>query len=124
MPTAHALLKNLRMSPQKVRLVVDLIRGKKVDEALVELQYLKKHAARPVLKLLQSAIANAKENHGLLVESLRIKTATVDGGPIIHRSTHRAFGRATPIRKRTSHVKIILEGKEQTSKETALKTET
>lgn len=110
MITTTATLRRLRMSPRKVRLVVALIRGRKVDEALAQLQFAKKIAARPILKLLQSAVANAAHNHQLQRDSLTIKSVTVDGGQILYRWQPRAMGRATPIRKRTSHVTIILEG--------------
>ncbi len=113
-----AKLKFLRMSPRKVRLVLDLIRGLGVNEALVQLQMLYKQAAKPVLKLLKSAMANAKNNFAIEEESLKIKTVFVDSGPTLKRWTPRAMGRATPIRKRTSHITIILEGetKEKSAK--------
>lgn len=107
---SKAIVRNLRMSPRKVRLVVDLIRGLSVQEALTQLALLPKKATTPVKKLLDSAIANAVHNHKLDKETLRITTAFVDGGPTIHRWMPRAFGRATPIRKRTSHVTIVLTG--------------
>ncbi len=107
---AIAKLNSLRMSPRKVRLVVDLIRNKSVEDALVQLQYSKKDAARPVMKLIQSAVANADHNHKMEKNSLHIVTATVDGGAILKRWIPRAMGRATPIRKRTSHITIVLEG--------------
>lgn len=98
------------MTPRKVRLLVDLVRGMKVQDAVNQLSFSTKQAAQPVLKLLQSAIANAKHNHAMNEETLVIKTAYVDGGKTLHRSMPRAMGRATPIRKRTAHITLVLEG--------------
>ena len=105
-----ARLRSLRVAPRKVRLLVDLIRGMKVEDAINQLYFSTKSAAKPVLKLLKSAIANAKHNHNMNEETLVIKVAFVDGGKTLHRSTPRAMGRATPIRKRTSHITLVLEG--------------
>lgn len=105
-----AILRRLSISPQKVRLLIDLIRGMVVAEARVQLQFSNKDAAKPVLKLLESAVANAKHNHQMTESGMVISSAFVDGGPTLHRWMPRAMGRATPIRKRTSHVTIILEG--------------
>lgn len=107
---AVAKLRYLRMAPRKIRLLADLIRGLKVNKALEQLQNLQKEAKRPVLKLLQSAIANATNNLKMTEDTLRVKTILVDGGPILYRWMPRAMGRATPIRKRTTHLTIILEG--------------
>lgn len=105
-----AKLKSLRIAPRKVRLLIDLIRGMGVEQALDQLEVSKKIAAKPVAKLLKSAIANAITNHNLKKDSLFIVSAYVDGGATLHRWTQRAMGRATPIRKRTSHISLILEG--------------
>lgn len=99
----------LRMSPRKVRLVIDAVRGKSVAEARIQLQFMNKAAAEPVLKLINSAVANAINNFGLLEEGLRVKSVVADGGPILYRYRPAAMGRATPIRKRTSHVTLVLE---------------
>ncbi len=107
---ATAKLNNLRMSPRKVRLLIDLVRGLSVDKALNQLQFSKKHAARPVRKLIESAVANAVHNDQIDSSTLVVKIAFVDGGAILYRWMPRAFGRATKIRKRTSHITIILEG--------------
>ncbi|MEA3249185.1 MAG: 50S ribosomal protein L22 [Patescibacteria group bacterium] len=101
----------IRMSPKKVRLVADLVRGMDIDKAEAQLKFIKKAASRPVLKLIQSARANAEHNFKLTPEILFIKTITVDGGPVLHRWKPRAFGRATPIRKRTSHITVVLDEK-------------
>lgn len=106
-----AKLSNLRISPRKVRLVAGLIRGKMVNEAKNQLVFLTKRSAEPVLKLLNSAIANAKNNEKLNEENLIVSEIFVDGGPVLKRSMPRAFGRAATILKRTSHVTIVLEEK-------------
>ncbi len=106
--TAH--LRKLRMSPRKVRLIVDLVRGMNAKEAVLQLQFSKKHAARPVKKLIESAIANAKHNHNVLENTLVVKTAFVNEGQTLKRWMPRAMGRATPLRKRMSHVTIVLSG--------------
>lgn len=108
MKEVKAKLSYLRQGPRKVRLVVDVIRGRKVTTALHNLSLLNKRAALPILKLLQSAIANAKHNFSLSVENLRVAKITVDGGPVLKRWMPKAHGRATPIRERTSHVQLVL----------------
>ncbi len=97
------------MSPRKVRLVIDAIRGRSVDEAEHRLMYIQKDAVLPVLKLLKSAIANAENNFQIKKETLFIKKAFVDMGPSLKRWKPRAFGRAAPILKKSSHVTIILD---------------
>ena len=108
MTEVTAKLRFLRMSPRKVRLIVDMIRGKKVTRALDILSVMPKRAARPVLKLLNSAVANAKHNHSLAVENLKVAQIYVDGGPVLKRWMPKAHGRATPIRERTSHINLFL----------------
>ena len=107
---ATAKLRYLRMAPRKARLLIDVIRGMKADQALVQLQFSTRHASLPIQKLLASAVANAEHNANIDPQTLVIKTAFVDGGPILYRSMPRAQGRATPIRKRTCHITLILEG--------------
>ena len=107
----HASLRYLHMSPRKVRLVIDAVRGLSAMEAETRLKFIQKDASRPVLKLLQSAMANAEHNDHLDKKQLWIKKITADGGPTLKRFTQRAFGRAAPIRKRTTHIEIILEDK-------------
>jgi large subunit ribosomal protein L22 len=104
-----AKLRFLRMSPRKVRLVVDVIRDLPVEEAENQLVFLNKKAGRPVLKLLKSAIANAENNSKLSKDNLYIKKITVDQGPTLKRWRARAFGRAAMIRKQSSHITIILD---------------
>jgi large subunit ribosomal protein L22 len=111
----------IKMSPRKVRLVVDIIRGLKVNEALDQLNFIKKKAVQPVEKLINSAIANALNNHELEKDNLYIREIKVDEGPTLHRWMPRARGRATPIRKRTSHINLVLgelvvSGKTETKK--------
>ncbi len=109
--------KFIRMSPRKIRLVADLVRGLDVEKALVRLQFLRKDAVTPVMKLLRSAISNAEENFNLKRNNLFIKSIQVDGGPTLKRWKPRAFGRATPIRKRTAHIVIILGERVETPEE-------
>jgi len=104
---------HIRISPRKVRMVVDTVRGKSVSQALSILGFTRKKAAVPVQKLLKSAVANAEENGGINdVETLVIDRIMVDEGPTLKRYMPRARGRATPIRKRTSHIRIILRERE------------
>lgn len=107
----HAHLRQLRMSPRKVRLVVNTVRGLSVAEAETRLTFLPKLAAKPVLKLLRSAVANAEHNFQLNRNDLYIRTIVADGGPTLKRWRARAFGRAAPIRKRTTHISLVLSTK-------------
>ena len=91
-----------------MRLVADVIRGRDVTRAISMLTVMNKKAARALLKLLRSAIANAKNNFSLDTDLLRVSSITVDGGPMLKRWLPRAHGRATPIRERTSHVTLTL----------------
>ena len=102
-----ARLSNYRQSPRKTRLVTDLIKGKTVTEALTTLKFLEKRAANPIAKLIASAIANA-EKQGENGTNLVVKSITVDKGLVRTKSMPRAFGRATPIRRRMSHIVVTL----------------
>ena len=93
-----AKLSYLRMGPRKVRLVADMIRGKRVAKALEILALSRKLAARPIVKLLNSAVANAKHNYQLGMDNLVVSTIMVDGGPMLKRWMPKAHGRATPVR--------------------------
>ncbi len=102
----------MRTAPRKARLVIDHIRGKPVDEAIAILEHTPRAASRDVLKLLNSAIANAENNHELVADDLKVGRAVVDEGPTLKRFRPRALGRATRIRKRTSHMTITLTAKD------------
>ena len=103
-----AILKGVRLSDQKGRLVADLIRGKKVDAALNILQFSPKKGAGIIKKVLESAIANAENNQGADVDELKVKTIMVDEGPSLKRFMARAKGRGTRILKRTSHITVVV----------------
>ena len=102
-----AFLKNYRQSPRKVRLVADLIKGKRVSEAFTQLKNLAKRASEPMDKLLASAVANAKQA-GVNIEELYVENVTVNEGIVMKRSMPRARGSASRINKRTSHIMITL----------------
>jgi large subunit ribosomal protein L22 len=115
---SSAIQRTTRQSPYKMRLVIDQIRGKDVNEALGLLRFSKKHAAKQVEKVLTSAVANAEyrsrnDNESIDVDTLFIKHAIVNEGPALRRYMPAAQGRATPIRKRTSHVEIVLDAREE-----------
>ena len=105
---AKAKLSYLRISPRKVQIVLDLIRGKDVATAAAILMQTPKAASEPVLKLLKSAAANAENNHGMDPEKLYVSTCQATPGPIIKRIMPRAQGRAYRINKRTSHITIVV----------------
>jgi large subunit ribosomal protein L22 len=106
--TARAQAKHIRQSPYKVRRVLDLVRGLPVDEARTVLQFTNRKAADTILKVLDSAIANAEHNFALDADELFVSEAYADEGPTLKRWRPRARGRATKIRKRTSHITIIV----------------
>jgi ribosomal protein L22 len=108
----RAQAKYVRTSARKARLVCDHIRGKSVLEARAILAHTPRHVARDWSKLLESAVANAENNHELIGDELRIASITADEGPTLKRFRPRAMGRATRIRKRTSHLTILLTPKE------------
>ncbi|MEK7064909.1 MAG: 50S ribosomal protein L22 [Patescibacteria group bacterium] len=112
-----AKLSYLRMSPRKVRLVANLLSGMPAEKAIIQLENMTKISAGPMLKLLRSAIANAKHNYEMKEEGLMLKKIIVNDGPILRRWMPRAMGRATPIRKRSSHIEITLEGDAPEKKE-------
>jgi|SRR3989344_8654993 len=116
MNEVKAKLKYLRISPRKTRIAADLVRNKKLKEAERILAFTYKRAAEPVLKLLKSAAANAKNNFNLDEENLYVKEIRVDEGPTLKRLMPRARGRASRINKRTSHVTIILNKVQNNSK--------
>ena len=108
MEEIKAELNYVAIAPRKVRLVAGMIRGMDVARAETQLLFLTKRASHPILKLLKSAVANAKNNFRVYEGDLLVKRITVDGGPVGKRTRARAFGRAARIRKRTSHVTLVL----------------
>ena len=108
MNEAKAQLNNYRQSPRKVRLVADLVRGKKIDDAITTLSFIPKRVASPIQKLLSSALANAK-NLSIPAEDLIVKEIKVDAGSTLYRNQPRSYkGGVSTIRKRTSHVTVVL----------------
>ncbi len=110
---ARAIAKYIRISPRKVRQVVDLIRGKDIEEALAILKYTPKRASAAVTKVINSAAANAEHNYDMNRDNLYIAEAYVDQGPTLKRYKPRAYGRADMIRKRTSHITIVVKEKKE-----------
>ncbi len=104
-----AVAKYVRISPRKVRLVIGLVRGKRVDESLNILQFTPKRAAHIVRKLIKSAIANAEQKPDVDIDNLYIKYIYADEGPTLKRYRARALGRAVRIRRRTSHITVVLD---------------
>ncbi len=107
-----AHLRFLRIAPRKVRLVIDLVRGKSVEFALDQLSVLPKRSSLPISKLIKSAVANANHNFQIDPKTLTVKSIVANEGPRLKRFQPRAFGRAAEILKRTTHVTVILEGKQ------------
>ena len=118
---AEAKLNYLRIAPRKVRLVADMVRGRKASDAKAVLGFSLKKGAQPIMKLLDSAIANAKNNLQMDEDSLVISKIVVDGGPILKRWRARSRGRANQIQKKTSHITLVLEGKKITAKKAGKK---
>jgi large subunit ribosomal protein L22 len=114
---ARAIARFVRQSPRKMRLVADLVRGQSVNDAYAILEFNQKKASRTFEKVLRSAVANAmfkadEQGDRLDVDELYVKHASVDEGPTLRRWRARAMGRASPIRKRTSHVTVVVDRKE------------
>ena len=107
----RAVAKYLRVSSQKARLVADMVRGKKVDDALILLRFTPKKSGRLISKVLRSAMANAENKDVGDLKKLYIKTIKIDQGPRLKRFRPRAMGRATPIIKPSSHITVILDEK-------------
>ena len=106
---AKAVARFVRVTPMKARRVVDMVRGRRVDEALALLQFAPQAASETVYKVLESAIANAETTEGLAVADLVVSVAMVDEGPTMKRWRPRAQGRATRINKRTSHITLVVQ---------------
>jgi len=109
---ARAIARYIHTAPRKLRLVMDAVRGKSVLQAKAILKFTPKRAAKVIAKVLESAVANAENNFGMDAESLFISLAFIDGGPIMYRWMPKARGMATRIRKRTSHITIVVKEKE------------
>ena len=110
---AKAVAKYVRVSPRKARRTIDLIRGKDIGQALGILKNTPNKPSKIIEKVLNSAIANAENNHDMLVDDLYVSECYVDEGPTMKRFRPRAMGQASPINKRTSHVTVILEDKKE-----------
>jgi len=105
---SSAKLMLVRLSPRKTRLIVDLVRGKVIQDALNTLKFLPQPSAKLIFKLLNSAVANAEQRGVSDVDKLYVKSISVDGGPVLKRYLPRAMGRASKLRKATSHVYVTL----------------
>jgi len=106
---SKAILKYAKITPRKARRVIDLIRGKRASEALISLRFMPYRGAQFIEKLLKSAMANAEQkNSHVDIDRLKVKEALVDQGPVMKRMEPRSMGRANTIRKRTSHITIVL----------------
>ena len=110
---ARAHARHIRIAPRKVRIVVNLIRGKNLRDAQAILRHTPKRASKIVAKLIQSAAANAQNNHDLDPRDLYVSEIWVDGGPILKRIHPRSRGQAFPIMKRTSHISVVLRPRHQ-----------
>ena len=106
---AKAVGKYIRISPQKARLVADVVRGMGVDQAITTLRFMPKKGAGIIQKVIESAVANATQDDKADVDNLYVKTIVIDGGPSLKRIRPRAQGRATGIIKRSSHITVVLE---------------
>jgi large subunit ribosomal protein L22 len=106
---SRAVARTIRIAPRKVRLVVDLVRGKKVEQALNILQFTQKRGAKIVSELIRSAVANADVKGKIDVDTLFVKKITVDAGSTLKRFRPMPMGRAGKVRKRTSHITVVLE---------------
>lgn len=106
---AKAVNRYLRVAPRKARLVIDLVRGRTVGDALGILEHLPKKTAKILVKTLKSVVANAEHTQRVDVDRLYIKRITIDGGPTAGRFLPRAHGRATKVRKRTAHLTVVVD---------------
>jgi large subunit ribosomal protein L22 len=107
-PVVRASARYVRIAPRKARLIADQVRGLHIEKARALLQFSPRAAAEDIHKLIDSAAANAENNHDLIGDEMKISTITVDEGPTLKRYRPRAQGRATPIHKRTSHIAVAL----------------
>ncbi len=107
-PVVKAKARYVRIAPRKARLIADQVRGMHIEQARALLEFSPRGAAHPIHKLINSAAANAENNHDLIGDEMRVSSITVDEGPTLRRFRPRAMGRATPINKRTSHIAVAL----------------
>lgn len=112
-PVVRASARFVRIAPRKARLVADQVRGLHIEKAKALLRFSPRGAARDIEKLIDSAAANAENNHDLVADEMRVLEITVDEGPTLRRYRPRALGRATPINKRTSHIAVALTPEEE-----------
>jgi len=113
---ARAIARFVKMAPRKLRLVMEVIRGKAVHDAINILRFTPKRAARTIEKVLKSALANAENNLRMSGDDLFVSAGFVDGGPTMKRFTPRAMGRASKIHKRSSHITIVVREREEASR--------
>lgn len=116
-----AIARGIRMSPRKVSVVAALVRGRTVADALVILSHTPRRSAQPVLKVIESARANAEHNHNYKADTLQIVSISVTPGPSLKRFRPAAHGRANPFQRRTSHIHVIVEGEQRAVKKPAAK---
>lgn len=116
MPEVIAEAKFIRMSPRKIRRVVEALKGLRPKEALGYLKFMNKRAAEPMAKVIKSALANAKSNLGLNEETWRFKSIEIQKGPILKRGRAASRGRSHPIQKKMSHIKVVLTDEDQRQK--------
>jgi ribosomal protein L22 len=107
-PVVRASARYVRIAPRKARLIADQVRGLHIEKARALLQFSPRGAAEDIHKLIDSAAANAENNHDLIGDEMKVSSITVDEGPTLKRFRPRAMGRATPIHKRTSHIAVAL----------------
>jgi large subunit ribosomal protein L22 len=119
-----AIAKGVRMSPRKVGVVADLVRGRTVADALVILEHVPRRSALPVLKTVKSAQANADHNHNMKPDTLKIVEISVTPGPRLKRFRPAAHGRALPFQRKTSHIRVVVDGEVRVAKKPASAKET
>jgi large subunit ribosomal protein L22 len=119
--TVKAIAKGVRMSPRKVGVVAALVRGRTVEDALTILSHVPRRSSVPVLKTVKSAAANAENNHNLKPDTLKIVEISVTPGPRLKRFRPAAHGRALPFMRRTSHIRVVVDGEERVAKKPATK---
>jgi large subunit ribosomal protein L22 len=119
--SVKAIARGVRMSPRKVGVVADLVRGRTVADALTILGHTPRRSALPVMKVIESARANAEHNHNYKADSLHIVSISVTPGPSLKRYRPAAHGRANPFQRRTSHIHVVVEGEQRPAKKPVAK---